>query len=177
MYAFDRHEVGLPGMPKKGLPETRGEDGRLARLDGDAVKDDLTACGNEVDDQIAFADRASAGEDDEIGGARRRRGPPSAPAACRGTGSMRFGRAAVRGDTAASVKRFTSKIWPVASASPGSTISLPVENRIATRAAYTRDVRAPDGGEGADAARIQQIAGANDAVAGRDVGRRVDRCF
>ena len=33
MYAFDRHEVGLPGIPKNGVPSDRSrERGRLAGL-------------------------------------------------------------------------------------------------------------------------------------------------
>ena len=66
MYAFDRHEVGLPGIPKKGVwpagarRSHEGERGRLAWLHRDAVKDHLPRCGHEIHDQIALTDRAAA---------------------------------------------------------------------------------------------------------------------
>ena len=37
MYAFERHEVGLPGMPKNGMPFTRANSVGLPRTAGSVV--------------------------------------------------------------------------------------------------------------------------------------------
>ena len=75
--AQERHEqdvrVRQAGRRVAGHAEKRraaradaGERGRLAWLHGDAVKDHLALRGDEIDDQIALADGASAGEDDDV---------------------------------------------------------------------------------------------------------------
>jgi hypothetical protein len=59
--AFDRQDVGLPGMPKNGV--------RLAPMRANAVGCRLhrnpvkiiALCSDEIDDQIALADGASSG--------------------------------------------------------------------------------------------------------------------
>ena len=73
-------------MPKNGTPSDERERRRLARLDRDAVKDHLRRGGDEVDDQIALADRAAAGKDDHVGAGAARPARVRAPRACRATG-------------------------------------------------------------------------------------------
>ena len=164
-------------MPKNGVPPTERERGRLARLDRDAVKDHLAARRDDVDDQIAFADRAAARKHDQVGAGARveRRRSARRRVSCAGAVRLRRRRRARR-RSAPSVKRLTSKICPGASGCPGSTTSLPVD-RIATRGfAKTSTSAQPIGRERADAARRQQIAGARPRRRRRRCRRRGGRC-
>ena len=52
------------------------ERGRLPGLHGDAVKDQLASCRDDIDDQVAFAHRTAAGKDDEVRAGAAHRGRP-----------------------------------------------------------------------------------------------------
>ena len=86
-------------------------------------------------------------------------------------GAMRLGDAAVRDDDRA--EREAVDVVDLARrqrAARARSTSLPVE-RIATRGLREHlDVGAADRGERADAARVEQIAGGDHAIAGGDVG-------
>ena len=63
-------------MPEDRLAVDPSEDRRLAWLHRDAVKHDLAAANQHVQDQIALADRAAAGKDEHVVRRARRRPPP-----------------------------------------------------------------------------------------------------
>ena len=66
MYAFERHDVGVTGHAEDRPAIDASEGRRLSRLDGDAVEDHLAHARDDVDDEVALADRAAAREDEQI---------------------------------------------------------------------------------------------------------------
>ena len=143
-------------------PSTMRERRRLARLDRDAVKDHLAARGDRVDDEIALADRAAAGKDDEVGVARTASSAAISASIVSCAGAVRLGDAAVRRDDRA--ERKAVDVVDLAGRERPARLDDFVAGRE-DRDARPRvhlDVGAADRGQRADAARRQHIACAHD---------------